>query len=357
MKEEQILEALRKVKYPGYTKDIVSFGMVKEINFHDNGTLTLVLEIVTKDPEIPKKIENAVMDTIRKEFGKEVKELDLRINLAKGDEQKGKEADNPFEGQHEIAGTKYAIAVASGKGGVGKSLVAVNIASALSSMGFKVAIMDADVYGPNVPMMLGVVNERPKATEDKKIVPIEKFGMQIISMGFFVEEGTPIIWRSSLVNKLLEQFMDDVLWDDRDFIIMDLPPGTGDIQLTIAQKAKLTGSIIVSTPQSVALSDVTRGTEMFNKVNIPVLGLVENMSYFICPKCGERTDIFSHGGAKAVAEKVGIPFLGELPLDPELRELSDSGTPIVIKDPDSNASKVFFGIAEQLLEILKIEKK
>ena len=350
--EEKVLEVLRKVKYPGYTRDIVSFGMVKSINFN-NGRLELEIEVVTKDPEIPKKLEELITNAIYQELKSEVKELDLKINLAKGEPTKGKEAENPFIDQKAIPGVKYLIAVASGKGGVGKTFVTVNLASALHKMGYKVGIMDADVYGPNVPIMLGLVGERPRATEDKKIIPIEKDGMKVISMGFFVEEGVPIIWRGPLVNKLLEQFISDVIWGDLDFVIVDMPPGTGDVQLTMAQKSKLNGAIMVTTPQDVALSDVLRGEEMFKKVDVPILGVVENMSYFVCPHCGQRTDIFSHGGAKKLVEKAGIDLLGELPLDPSLREFSDEGKPIVMVDPEHPVSKTFFEIAEKVYNKLK----
>ncbi len=345
--EEKVLEVLRKVKYPGYSRDIVSFGMVKSINYSD-GRLEIEVEIITKDPEIPKKLEESITNAIYQDLRKEVKELDLKINLAKGEPTKGKEAENPFLGQTAIPGVKNLIAVASGKGGVGKTFVSVNLAAALHKLGYKVGIMDADVYGPNVPMMLGLVGERPKATEDKKIIPIEKDGMKIISMGFFVEEGVPIIWRGPLVNKLLEQFINDVIWGDLDFVIIDMPPGTGDVQLTLAQKSKLNGAVMVTTPQDIALSDVFRGEEMFKKIDVPILGVVENMSYFVCPHCGERTDIFSHGGARKLAEKAGIEILGELPLDPTLREFSDKGKPVVLVNPDHPVAKTFFEIAEKV---------
>ena len=345
--EEKVLEVLRKVKYPGYNRDIVSFGMVKSINYRD-GRLEIEIEVVTKDQEIAKKIQESVTNAIYQELRNEVKELELKVNLAKGEPTKGKEAENPFLGQSAIPGVKFLIAVASGKGGVGKTFVAVNLAAAWLKKGFKVGIMDSDVYGPNVPIMLGLSGARPRATEDKKIIPIEKDGMKVISMGFFVEEGVPIIWRGPLVNKLLEQFINDVIWGELDFLIVDMPPGTGDVQLTMAQKSKLNGAIMVTTPQDVALSDVLRGEEMFKKVNVPVIGVIENMSYFVCPHCGQRTDIFSHGGAQKLVEAASIDFLGELPLDPTLREFSDKGKPIVMVDPEHPVSKTFFEIADKV---------
>lgn len=236
------------------------------------------------------------------------------------------------------------IAVASGKGGVGKSTVAINIAAALSTMGLKVGLLDADIYGPSLPRMAGVRDEKPER-ENEKIIPIEAHGLQLMSMGFLVNEDAPMIWRGPMIQSALKQLLRDVAWEGNDVLVIDMPPGTGDAQLTLSQSVNLTGAVIVSTPQDIALIDARKGLEMFRKVNVPILGVVENMSYFCCPNCNTRTNIFSHGGARDAAANAGVPFLGEIPLDAEIRALSDAGTPIVLAKPDSDQAKAFRAIA------------
>jgi ATP-binding protein involved in chromosome partitioning len=242
---------------------------------------------------------------------------------------------------------RHIVAVASGKGGVGKSTVAVNLALALHALGHRVGLLDADVYGPSVPLMLGL-RERPRQTEGKGIIPAEKFGIKVISLGLFVEEGTPVIWRGPMINKLLTQFLRDVEWGELDFLVLDLPPGTGDAQLTIVQQVPLSGGVIVTTPQDVALLDVQRGITMFRQVNAPVLGVIENMSYHLCSGCGERVEIFGHGGGAKMAAQFEIPLLGEIPLVSAIREACDAGTPIVVADPDGPQSRVFLDIARRV---------
>ncbi len=250
-----------------------------------------------------------------------------------------------------LPGVKHIIAVSSGKGGVGKSTVAVNMAVALKQKGYAVGVMDADIYGPNIPMMIGVTKEPIK--EGEKITPAEGQGVKVISMGFFVPEDTPVVWRGPMVHSAIQQFFRDVVWGELDYLLIDLPPGTGDVPLTLSQLVPLTGAITVTTPQEVALSDVRKGMMMFKKVNVPLLGVVENMSYFVCGHCGERTDIFSSGGGEQAAKKFEIPFLGRIPLDPAIREGGDKGSPIVVSDPESPQTKAFFQIVRTLVSQLQ----
>ena len=246
-----------------------------------------------------------------------------------------------------IPGIASIIAVASGKGGVGKSTVATNLAVSLAILGHRVGIMDADIYGPSIPRMLGIT-AKPQADSDKKLLPLSKYGIKCMSMGFLIEEDTPMIWRGPMVQSALEQMLREVKWGELDFLVVDLPPGTGDAQLTMAQRVPIAGSVIVSTPQDIALLDARKGLGMFAKVNVPVFGFVENMSYYLCPKCGERAEIFSHGGARKWAEKLGVDFLGELPLDIKIRVGSDGGTPITISEPDGPLSITFKEIAKKI---------
>ena len=253
---------------------------------------------------------------------------------------------NPAAQDALLPGVKHIIAVASGKGGVGKSTVSTNLSVALAQTGAKVGLMDADIYGPNIPMMMGV--PKPPEKEGDKIKPAEAHGVQIISMGFFVPEETAIVWRGPMVHTAIQQFFRDVLWGELDYLLVDLPPGTGDAQLSLSQIVPLTGVVTVTTPQEVALYDVRKGMMMFKKVNVPLLGVIENMSFFVCGHCGERTEIFSFAGGERAAKKFEIPFLGRIPLDPAIREGGDAGRPIVVSDPNSPLTKAFQGVAEAL---------
>jgi len=246
-----------------------------------------------------------------------------------------------------IPGVKYVIAVSSGKGGVGKSTVSVNLAVALALTGAKVGLLDADIYGPNIPMMMGVT--KPPEQRDGKIAPAESHGVKLISMGFFVPEDTAVVWRGPMVHTAIQQLFRDVLWGELDYLLIDLPPGTGDAQLTLTQLVPLTGAVTVTTPQEVALHDVRKGMMMFQKVNVPLLGIVENMSYFLCGHCGERTEIFSYGGGERAAATLGVPFLGRVPIDPAIRDGGDSGTPIVVANPASPQSAAFREIAQKII--------
>lgn len=259
-------------------------------------------------------------------------------------------------GRIDVPGVKHIIAVASGKGGVGKSTTAVNLALGLAANGLTTGLLDADIYGPSMPRMLGVT-EKPESADGKMLKPIERFGLKTMSIGYIVNEDTPMIWRGPMVSSALEQMLRDVTWGDLDVLVVDMPPGTGDAQLTLAQRVALAGAVIVSTPQDIALVDARKGLAMFRKVAVPVLGIVENMSYFLCPKCGERSEIFGHGGAREEADKLGVPFLGEVPLHLDIRTTSDSGNPIVVSKPDSAHAQVYKNVAGRVWKQLTANQR
>ena len=260
---------------------------------------------------------------------------------------------SPMSRQAPIPGVRTIIAVASGKGGVGKSTTALNLALALRDLGLRVGVLDADIYGPSMPRLTGI-HGKPELNADKKMIPIERFKLKVMSIGFLVEEDTPMIWRGPMVMSAITQMLRDVAWGELDVMVVDMPPGTGDAQLTLAQQVPLSGAVIVSTPQDLALIDARRGLAMFGRVNVPVLGIVENMSYFLCPHCGTRSGIFGHGGPRAEAEKLGVDFLGEVPLDMAIRETSDSGAPLVESAPDSSHAAIYRTIAGRVRDGLKL---
>lgn len=247
----------------------------------------------------------------------------------------------------EVPGVKSIIAVASGKGGVGKSTTSINLALGLRDLGLKVGLLDADIYGPSVPRLTGVA-EKPELIDGKTMLPLENFGLQLMSIGFLVEEETPMIWRGPMVMSAISQMLREVKWGPLDVLVVDMPPGTGDAQLTMAQQVNLAGAVIVSTPQDLALIDARRGVAMFQKVNVPILGVVENMAYFVCPHCGGRSEIFGHGGARAEAEKLGVPFLGEIPLHMRIREMSDAGLPVLVSDPEGAEAGAYRAVAREV---------
>ena len=259
-------------------------------------------------------------------------------------------------GRIDVPGVKHIIAVASGKGGVGKSTTAVNLALGLAANGLATGLLDADIYGPSMPRMLGVT-EKPESADGKMLKPIEKYGLKTMSIGYIVNEDTPMIWRGPMVSSALEQMLRDVQWGDLDVLVVDMPPGTGYAQLTLAQRVALAGAVIVSTPQDIALVDARKGLHMFRKVAVPVLGIVENMSYFLCPKCGERSEIFGHGGAHEEADKLGVPFLGEVPLHLDIRTTSDSGHPIVVSKPDSPHAQIYKNVAGRVWKQLSANQR
>ena len=261
-------------------------------------------------------------------------------------------AGSPMSRQSEIPGISAVIAVASGKGGVGKSTTALNLALGLRDLGLRIGLLDADIYGPSVPRLTGI-REKPELNDDRKMIPIVRFGLAIMSIGFLVEEDTAMIWRGPMVMSAITQMLRDVAWGTLDVLVVDMPPGTGDAQLTLAQNVPLKGAIIISTPQDLSLIDARRGLAMFKKVNVPVLGIVENMSYFQCPHCGTRSDIFGHGGARHEAERLGVPFLGEIPLHMAIRVTSDAGNPVVVSEPDGPHANIFRAIGAKVRDQLQ----
>jgi ATP-binding protein involved in chromosome partitioning len=341
--EKEVLAALSKIQDPDLHKDIVALGFVQNIKIQDSH---VGFDIVLTTPACP------VRDQMRDEAQRLIAALpgvskvnvNMTSNVTKG-----------ISGVKEdyIPLVKNAIAISSGKGGVGKSTVSATLAVALAETGAKVGLMDADFYGPNIPMMMGA--EKPPSQSDNKLLPAESHGVKLMSMGYLVPEDQPIVWRGPMIHGAIQQFLRDVEWGELDYLLVDLPPGTGDAQLSISQLVPLTGAVIVTTPQNVALHDSKKGLSMFQKVNVPVLGIIENMSYFICSHCHERTEIFSHGGGKLAAEKLGVPFLGEIPIDPEVRVGGDSGLPILISHPKSPAAEAFRKIAKAVAAQISIQ--
>ncbi len=336
--QEDIINALKEIYDPDLHRDIVSLGFVKDVKV-DSTTVYIKIELTTPACPIRDKMKDEVIEKV-KSLGFNDVQVEMTAQVPKHISPQ-KDALLP--------GVKNTIAVASGKGGVGKSTVAVNLAVALALDGAKVGLIDADVYGPNVPIMLGV-NERPSLTADgKKIEPIEKYGVKLISIALLLDDpDTALIWRGPIASGAVRQFMTDVQWGELDYLIFDLPPGTGDIQLTLVQTIPLTGAVIVTTPQDVALADVRKAIKMFQRVNVPIIGIVENMSYFICPHCGKRDDIFDHGGGKRASEKFNVPFLGEIPINTRIRISGDSGKPVPISYPETEEAKIIREIARKL---------
>jgi len=350
--EQQIREALRQVADPDRKQDIVSLGMVSGLTVKD-GHVAFAIDV---EPERGPRLE-----PLRKAAEKAVFDLPGVLSVtavltahrggpgqprpgpagAPGGSPAGRTA------KIVVPGVRSIIAVASGKGGVGKSTTATNLAVALATQGHRVGMLDADIYGPSQPRMMGI-SGRPQARDDKTLIPLENYGVKCMSIGFMIAEDSPMIWRGPMVTGAIQQMLREVEWGELDILVCDLPPGTGDAQLTMAQQVPLTGAVIVSTPQDIALLDARKGLNMFRKVDVPVLGIIENMSYFLCPHCGERSDIFSHGGARREAERLGSEFLGEVPLDMAIRETSDGGRPIVIAQPDSPHAKTYQTIAARV---------
>jgi ATP-binding protein involved in chromosome partitioning len=361
--EQQVLDALRAVSGPDGRGDIVSLGIVRGLVVRD-GHIGFTIEV---DPA-----RGATLEPLRKAAERAVDGLPGVLSVtavltaekpagtSAGSTQArgrghghgpGPEAQRSHGAP--VSGVRAIVAIASGKGGVGKSTTAVNLALALKAKGLRVGLLDSDIYGPSIPRMLGIAG-RPTSKDGKMLSAMEAYGIECMSMGFLVPEDTPMIWRGPMVMSAIEQMLRDVAWGELDIMVVDLPPGTGDAQLTMAQRVPLTGAVIVSTPQDIALLDARKGLNMFRKVDVPVLGLIENMSYFVCPHCGGRTDIFSHGGAKREALRLGVDFLGEVPLDVAIRETSDEGHPIVVSDPQSEHAKTYRMIADKVWEKVTI---
>jgi ATP-binding protein involved in chromosome partitioning len=341
--QEQIKNALKSVKYPGFSRDIVSFGLIKDIV--STGAETRVqLVLTTNDPAVPRAIKADAENVLR---GLGLPEPNVLIDIHAPPAGVGSSG----VGATGISGTKHIIAIASGKGGVGKSTVAANLAVALQNTGAHVGVCDCDIYGPSISLMFGS-REQPTATEENRILPIEQYGLKLMSMGFLLDDSSPAILRGPMVTRYTQQFLRQVEWGELDVLVLDLPPGTGDIQLTIVQTVALAGAIIVTTPQEVALIDARKAATMFEKVNVPVLGLIENMSYFVSPSDQRRYEIFGSGGGEREARRLRVPLLGQIPIDIATREAGDRGMPIVAEEPNSVVGAEFNRIARELLKKL-----
>jgi ATP-binding protein involved in chromosome partitioning len=337
---DDIKRALKAVKYPGYSRDIVSFGLIKDATAVD-GVVNVQMQLTTSNPEAARQIQEDSERILRALPGVKRVQVEVRQPASGPAAPRGTTA-NP----NRIAGVKSIVAVASGKGGVGKSTCSVNLACALQHLGARVGLLDCDIYGPSLPLMMGV-HERPTIGAGERLVPPVNHRVKVMSIGLLLEGDQPVIWRGPMIAKTIEQFLFAVEWGDLDFLLVDLPPGTGDAQLSLCQTVPLDGGVIVTTPQEASLGVVRKGIAMFQKVNVPLLGLVENMSYFTAPN-GERVEIFGHGGGQAEAARQNIPFLGEVPIFTEIREAGDRGIPIVVSAPNGPAGKVFIQIAGTL---------
>jgi len=338
--EAQVWEALKKVKFPGMSRDIVSFGFVQNVH-DDGGQVAIDLQMATHNPAAAERVREEVQKAVEAVSGVRGAEVRLHVTKPAGREESAQRAVS--QDHNLIPGVRHVVAVASGKGGVGKSTVAANLAVALGHLGYRVGLLDSDIYGPSVPTMFGI-DDKPHL-EGNRILPFEKYGIKLMSLGFILDTDTPVIWRGPMVMRAIEQMLGDVIWGDLDYMILDLPPGTGDAQLTVTQKVPLAGAVIVTTPQDVALIDARKGLAMFKKVNVPVIGIVENMSSFVCPHCGETTDIFKRGGGEKTADLLGTAFLGAIPLDPQIVLGGDAGVPITVADPDGPHAEAFRKVA------------
>ena len=344
--QEQILETLRQVKYPGFSRDIISFDLVKQIAVH-GGDVQVQIEVVTSDSQVPIVIRQDAIAALKRLPG--VKAVDVQVKTTAPLKAVAGAGGLPV--QEGIPGVSHIIAVASGKGGVGKSTVAANLAAALARQGLMTGLCDCDLYGPSIGMMFGTT-ERPTVDREERINPIAAHGLKLMSMSFLTEEDTPVILRGPMVTRYIQQFLRSVNWGNLDVLVLDLPPGTGDIQLTIVQTVALKGAVVVTTPQEVALIDARKAVKMFERVNVPVLGVVENMSYFLCPDNGKRYDIFGTGGGKREAGKMCVPLLAEIPLEMATRESGDAGMPVVLSKPDIAGAKQFVQAAHKIKAML-----
>ena len=332
-----VLDALKHVVDPEFGKDLVALGMAKQVTVAD-GRVAFTLELPTPAHPLRQRLRDEAEAAVAALPGVSAVDLTVTANV--------KAVTKPEHGQPPLPTVKYIIAVGAGKGGVGKTTVSVNMALALSQMGAKVGILDGDVYGPNVPLMFGISTEL--GTDGEKILPAEKFGVQIVSMAFLAKDDQALIWRGPMLHSAIRQFFTEVAWKDLDYLIIDMPPGTGDVALSLSQTVKVAGAVVVTTPQVVSLADTRRAVKMYEKLTIPTLGLVENMSYYACPNCHIESDIFGHGGGESLAKEMDVTFLGRLPVYPPIRVGGDRGIPLVIGDPQSAAARGIFQLAERV---------
>jgi ATP-binding protein involved in chromosome partitioning len=331
-----VLEALKVVQDPDLGRDIVSLDFVKELRI-DGGLVTFDIELTTPACPVKEQMHDQAVAAVSALEGVTSVTVNMTANV--------RAVASPDAGRAPIPGVKNIIAVGAGKGGVGKSTVAVNLALALAKYGGRVGLIDADIYGPNIPIMLGLRGQLE--TDGKKIVPAEKYGIPVVSMGFLTQDETPIIWRGPMLHGVVQQFFREVRWQELDYLVVDMPPGTGDVALSLSQTVPVSGAVVVTTPQVVSVADSRRAVAMYRKLNVPTLGIVENMSHFVCPSCDHESDLFGKGGGESAATDMGVPFLGRIPVYQPIREGGDSGNPIVLSEPDSAAARAFFEVAER----------
>ena len=344
IQESSVMEALRTVKYPGYSRDIVSFGLVKGVQI-DGGAVGVLLELSTPNPEIGNQIADAAKAALRDQI-EGITDAHVQVQVPPPTSAVSATPANTGVAQrNRMPGVRRVVAVASGKGGVGKSTVAVNLAIAWAAQGARVGLLDADIYGPSQPIMLGLQGQRPSMRDGKRLIPLSAHGVVAMSIGFLVDVEQPLVLRGPMVTSALNQLLSETDWGDLDYLVVDLPPGTGDIQLTLAQRVPLSGAVIVTTPQDIALADARKGLRMFEKVNVPVLGIVENMALHVCTQCGHTEPVFGEGGGARMAAQYGVQLLGSLPLDGRIRAEADSGRPSVVADPASARALAYLELA------------
>jgi ATP-binding protein involved in chromosome partitioning len=346
--QDIVLNALKSVKYPGYSRDIVSFGLVKNV-VTNQGAVSIGVELTSANREAAAQIKQQCEEVLR--ALPEVQLVHVEVTMPPPQPGGAAAGPNPWAKQNKVPGLARIIAVASGKGGVGKSTCSVNLACALKQLGARVGLLDCDIYGPSIPLMMGI-KQRPTISPQEKMIPPSNYGVKLMSMGFLLDGDQPVIWRGPMIMKTIQQFFQSVEWGELDYLLVDLPPGTGDAQLSLCQTVPLDGGVIVTTPQEASLGVVRKGIAMFEKVNVPILGLIENMSYFTTPQ-GERIEIFGHGGGHAEAERQNLPFLGEIPLYTEIREGGDRGQPVVVTSPTEPPGLAFLNVAEKLQKLLQ----
>jgi ATP-binding protein involved in chromosome partitioning len=334
--QQSILDALKAVNDPDLHRDIVSLGFIKDLKI-DGGRVAFTIELTTPACPVKDQMRDQAKAAVLRVPGVSAVEVQMGARV--------REAVGADSGRQPLEGVKNVIAVGAGKGGVGKTTVAVNLAIALAKAGSRVGMIDGDIYGPNVPIMLGIKTQL--TTDGQKIVPAEKFGLQVISMGFLTTDDAPIIWRGPMLHGALQQFFREVRWVDLDYLVIDLPPGTGDVALSLSQTVPVAGALVVTTPQQVSLADSRRAVAMYRKLNIPPLGIIENMSYFVCPNCDHESTIFGHGGGEQMAAEFGVPFVGRIPVYQPIREGGDNGVPLMISEPESPAARAFMAAAER----------